>query len=50
MGRKFGGCNPPEYWTAGEGAAPSAERFTKGMATYLVVVVCPLAVDISLLF
>lgn len=39
-----------EYWTADEGAVPSAERLAKGMAAYLVLVVGPLAVDLSLLF
>ena len=38
-----------EYWTAGEGAAPSAERLGKGMARYLLLVVAPLAVNLALL-
>ncbi|MDL0129238.1 hypothetical protein [Halobacterium salinarum] len=38
-----------EVWTAGEGATPDADRLARGTAAYLLLVVCPLTVDLALL-
>ena len=38
-----------EFWLAGDGAAPSAERLAMGTAAYLLLVVLPLSLNLSLL-
>jgi len=39
-----------EYWIAGEGAAPDAERMVKGTTAYLLMVILPLAMTFSFFF